>query len=347
MELGMELTVSNPDEVIAAVSHVIGFQVESSVVVLPLSPGLPASRVDLPLNQAERDLVVERMMLAYGRAGEGQVMLVGFAENQTVVDSATRQLREAFEGAGIDVHSRLLASEHRWKELDTGVSGPRTGETARRIDAEMVSRGRRMPASSRAALGEALVGDPDPVARYLPGVADDMARSTPARERQWAISRAEASAADGHSLTDPEAARMLACLQSKTVRDQMSDRISVDSADSWAPLWDDLTRRAPDELVAPPATLSALTSWSQGDGARAWAALERIPTDQRRSYPLAGLVASALQIGLDAREWDRARTGHLDSQREPAAPAASGAVRSSQPEPPSVNDARTANGPAR
>src|SRR5881409_1267322 len=118
----------------------------------------------------------------------------------------------------------------------------------------MVHAGRRAPASSRAALEEALRGDPEPVMRYLPGVAGDMENSTPARERQWAIGRAEAFLEDGRGLTDPQAARMLACLQSVTVRDQLAQRISTETARSWSPLWDNLTRRSPDELVAPAAT---------------------------------------------------------------------------------------------
>lgn len=37
----MELRVSNPDESIAAVPHLMGFRVDSSIVVIPVSRGLP------------------------------------------------------------------------------------------------------------------------------------------------------------------------------------------------------------------------------------------------------------------------------------------------------------------
>lgn len=341
----MELRVSNPDELIAAVPHLTGFRVESSIVVIPVSPGLPGARVDLPSNQGERTEMVDSLMHAYGRLAGGDVMVIGFADSPSKVERASRELRESLAEAGVHVRGRLWAGEQRWSDLDTGVSGARTSDTASRIDAEMIHSGRRAPASSRAALDEAFIGDPEPVTRYLPGVAGDMENSTPARERQWAIGRAEAFLADGRSLTDPQAARMLACLQSVTVRDQMAARITGETAASWSPLWDDLTRRSPVELVAPAATLSALSSWCKGDGARAWAALDRIPTDQRQSYTLAVLVASALEGGVHPSAWDSARSADLDAL--PTEMEQSPSVRSERPEIPTMGEGRPPAGPAR
>lgn len=340
----MELRVKSPDELIAAVDHLMGFHVENSITVIPVSPGLPASRVDLPANQGERTEMVQTLMRAYGRTGGGDVVLIGFADDPSKVEPASRQLRESLAEAGVQVRGRMWAGDQRWTDLDTGVSGARTAETASRIAAEMVAGGRRAPAPSRAALDRAFIGDPEPVTRYLPGVADDMENSTPARERQWAVGRAEAFLDDGRALTDPQAARMLACLQSTMVRDQLAQRISTQNAHSWGPLWDDLTRRSPGELVAPAATLSAISSWCQGDGARAWAALDRIPVEQRAAYPLAGLVASALQNGVNPSMWDRANSA-FDAL--PAETAGQPGVNQRRPEPPTMGEGRPPAGPAR
>ena len=340
----MELRVKSPDELIAAVDHLMGFHVENSITVIPVSPGLPASRVDLPSNQGERTEMVQTLMRAYGRTGGGDVVLIGFADDQSKVEPASRLLRESLAEAGVQVRGRMWAGDQRWADLDTGVSGARTTETASRIAAEMVAGGRRAPAPSRAALDRAFIGDPEPVTRYLPGVADDMENSTPAWERQWAVGRAEAFLDDGRALTDPQAARMLACLQSTTVRDQLAQRISTQNAHSWGPLWDDLTRRSPGELVAPAATLSAISSWCQGDGARAWAALDRIPVEQREAYPLAGLVASALQNGVNPSMWDRANSA-FDAL--PAETAGHPGVNRRRSEPPTMGEGRPPAGPAR
>ena len=341
----MELRVTTTDELIAAVPHLMGFHVENSMVVIPVRSGLPLARVDLPVNAEERTEMVDGLMDAYGRPGGGDVMLIGFADDPSMVAPAGRQLRESLAEAGVGVRGLLWAGERSWSDLDSGQSGPRTTETAGRIDAEMVVGGRRMPAASREAVEQAFTGDPEPVARYLPAVADDMDNSTPARERQWAIGRAEAFVQDGRKLSDPEAARMLACLQSVPVRDQMADRISRDSAPSWGPLWEDLTGRAPDELVAPTATLSALASWCGGDGARAWCALDRIPADQRLSYPLASLVASALQGGVHPRQWDQAREAVLELL--PVDGAERPGARGARPEPPTMGEGRPPAGTAR
>ncbi|GAB4002286.1 hypothetical protein GCM10028772_02960 [Nocardioides ultimimeridianus] len=304
----MTLRVQSPDELIAAVDHIMGFHVEDSITVIPVSPGLPGSRLDLPTNQADRTEMVNTLLRAYGRSSGGAVMVIGFADSPSQVEPGTHQLCEALAGVGVGVRGRLWAGDQRWTDLDSGVSGIRSATAANRIAAEMVAEGRKAPAASRAAVDQEFIGNPEPVTRYLPAVAGDMENSTPARERQWAIGRAEAFLEDGHSLTDPQAARMLACLQSVTVRDQLSQRISTETAHSWSPLWDNLTRRSPDELVAPAATLSAISNWCQGDGARAWAALDRILADQRAADSLAGLVASALQCGVHPGAWDQARS---------------------------------------
>lgn len=341
----MELRVRTPDELIAAVPHLMGFRVENSMVVVPVDPGLPFARVDLPASAEERRGMVNSLMTAYGRTGGGKVMLIGFADYPSRVEPVSRQLRESLVVVGVHVGSRLWAGEEGWTDLDTGLGGSRTSEATSRIDAEMVLRGYRMPAFSRRAVEQAFTGDPEDVVRELPAVAGAMDRSTPARERQWAIGRAEVFARDGQTLSAQDAARMLVCLQSVTVRDQMAARISRESAPSWGPLWDDLTRRAPDRLVAPAATLSAVASWCKGDGARAWCALDRIRDDQWQSYALASIVASALQGGLHPREWDRARSAVLEVL--PVEGAGIPGSRNRRPEPPGLGEGRPPTGPAR
>src|SRR3546814_10654640 len=50
-------------------------------------------------------------------------------------------------------------------------------------------------------------------------------------------------------------------------------------------LWNDLTRRAPDEVRAAPASMLGFASWLHGDGAKAWCALDQVPAD--RPYSMA------------------------------------------------------------
>lgn len=63
-----------------------------------------------------------------------------------------------------------------------------------------------------------------------------------------------------------------------------------------------MTKRAPDDVRAAPASLLAFASWLSGDGAKAQCALDQVPRDSR--YFLAGLVAAAIETTMHPREWE-------------------------------------------
>lgn len=67
-------------------------------------------------------------------------------------------------------------------------------------------------------------------------------------------------------------------------------------------LWTDLTRRAPDEVRAAPASLLSFASWLNGDGAKAWCALEQVPDPQED--PMAKLMTAALTAGVNPGQWE-------------------------------------------
>ena len=138
------------------------------------------------------------------------------------------------------------------------------------------------------------------------------AASTPGAERDWALDRLEQFHADGNRLSDVEGARMLVALETISTRDALWEDMSTQNTASHIALWSDLTRRAPDEVRAAPASMLGFASWLRGDGARAWCALDQVPAD--RPYSMAAIVASALQNGLHPREWER----HQAQMREVA-----------------------------
>ncbi|WP_158630638.1 DUF4192 family protein [Nocardioides daphniae] len=74
------------------------------------------------------------------------------------------------------------------------------------------------------------------------------------------------------------------------------------NATSHIALWSDLTRRAPADVKAAPATMLAFASWLHGNGALAWCALDQVPHDQR--YCAAELVTTLVQNGLHPSTWD-------------------------------------------
>ena len=62
----------------------------------------------------------------------------------------------------------------------------------------------------------------------------------------------------------------LDALEHKLTRDALWSDMSRDNAASHNALWTDLTRRAPDEVRTPAATMLAFSAWLAGDGAKAW-----------------------------------------------------------------------------
>ena len=113
------IRVETPDDLIAAVPHLLGFRVENSVVVVP-AQGSPIARVDMPIDQAEREQMVENLVPAYARNGvTGGMIILAYNDDSTPVkaDLATRALGEAMTQAGLPVTTRLWVQEHRWTDL--------------------------------------------------------------------------------------------------------------------------------------------------------------------------------------------------------------------------------------
>jgi hypothetical protein len=115
-------------------------------------------------------------------------------------------------------------------------------------------------------------------------------------EGRWAPSRVQSFHRDGVKLSDADAARLLVAVESIAIRDRLWLDMSRGNAASHVALWTDMTRRAPDEVRAAPASLLAFGSWLNGHGAMAWCALDQVP--EGKPYALANLVAAAVQRGM-------------------------------------------------
>lgn len=115
---------------------------------------------------------------------------------------------------------------------------------------------------------------------------------------------------DGVRLSDTETARLLVAVESIPIRDQVWLDINRSNASSHVALWTDLTKRAPDEARAAPASLPGFASWLSGHGALAWCALDQIP--KNKPYGLANLVTAAVQTGMHPREWEASKTHPTD-----------------------------------
>jgi hypothetical protein len=301
------IILRTPDELLAAMPHMLGFRPQESIVLVPVSKGLPIARVDLPRTGRDRDEVLRHLSGPYGRNARpgAMVALVCVTEDHRSAELASQHLGEGLKNVGVATPLRIWATDQRWMEFNSGEAGNRTTETATRITAEAVMVGRARPAATRESLAESLVGDRAPVAELLPSARAAAESSNTIAEHHWAVGRLEQFHADGNRLNDHDAARMLVALTSTKVRDALWEDMSRDNATEHTALWTDLTRRAPDEVRTPAATLLAFSSWLNGDGAKAWCALDQIPDGP--PYSMAALVATVLQEGVNPAVWEQMR----------------------------------------
>ncbi|MDN5893959.1 protein of unknown function (DUF4192) [Brevibacterium sp. Mu109] len=311
-----QVKVTSPDELLAALPHVLGFTPTESVVTVPLGSELPVARIDIPKNAEDRREVARSLQNGYvhhvGRE-RGMLALVCVTEDRRAARATSEALADAFDRIGVDTPLRLWATSDRWTDLSSGKTGPRSVESVNRMAAEAAFHGRLPPAASRAALAEALIGDPMPVAAALGG-ARTLAQQIPAGEQHaWAAGRLAQFHEDGRSLSDPEAARMLVALESKPTRDVLWVDMSRGNSAQHVELWSDLTRRAPDEVRAPAASMLAFAHWLHGEGAQAWVALDRIPPDTE-PYTMAALTATMLERGAHPDVWEDAKATLVDSE---------------------------------
>jgi hypothetical protein len=311
----MDLVVQSPDELLDALPHVFGFKPEYSIVLVPFGPGLPIARVDLPKTARDREEVWDALSGPYSRHARpgARVGIVCITEDRRNAELASQHLSNQLETVGITTDLRLWADGERWREFNTGATGLQTQAAAERIATKTVLTGAVQPAANRASLAASLVGDREPFAQILPEARAAAVTRSPSGEREWALDRLEQFHTDGNRLTDVDGARMLVALETISTRDALWEDMSTQNTASHISLWTELTRRAPDEVRAAPASMLGFASWLRGDGAKAWCALDEVPAD--RPYSMAAIVASALQNGLHPREWER----HQAQMREVAA----------------------------
>jgi hypothetical protein len=302
----MSLSVHSPDELIAAIPHMLGFKPQKSIVLVPIRSDLPTARIDLPATPRAEELAwssIRKGMVRYARPGAG-VGIVCFTHNRQQADLVGREFVERLDTIGIDTHLLLWADETRWADLVTGDMGLQTDAARERVATMTVLAGRPQPASTRDSLAQSLVGDREPVATLLTETRANTAQSAVPVEGRWAVSRVQQFQRDGVRLDDADAARLLVAVEAIPIRDRLWLGMNRGNAVSHVALWTDMTKRAPDEVRTAPASLLAFESWLSGDGAMAWCALDQVP--EGKTYALANLVASAIESGMHPREWEAA-----------------------------------------
>jgi hypothetical protein len=307
------LCARSPEDLLALVPVVLGFEPAESIVMLTFDAAHPFhARVDLPDDRCDAAAVADLLLDPAVRHRVGRVVLLLYSAepDRRVVTDTWRALRRGCRTRRLDVVEALRVTPTRYHPLLGG--DPRLREQGVPYDpddlashpfrAQAVLDG-RVTRRTRADLAAALAADADAVAAVSAAAArapawpwEHDATAPPSAllaEGEWVEQVVDGHLDAGSVPDDAEAARLLRALTVTAVRDAAWSRVPRSRAREGVRLLTDLVRRAPDPWLPPVAALLAWAAWQSGEGALAWCALDRGDAVDPR-YPLARTLAGAL-----------------------------------------------------
>ncbi|WP_183097818.1 DUF4192 domain-containing protein [Nocardioides pelophilus] len=300
-------TIRSHDELISYIRHLMGFHPESSLVCVSVGGG-PHSRIDLPHSPEGMEQLLQQLSDVYlHRHPVRRLALVAYGEKGYDCLEALTSLSATlnYGGGGPEIGPMLWVKGDQWYDVLNDSRGTVDPVVRDRVDAEFALMGRAIPTGRREDLAAAMQGDPSGVAEHLVAAEArvlDMDTSANVAEVRWLRSCLDGFLETGKYLEDDAAARVLAIIHDSGARDAAVFRMSRENAPAFSDFWQDLVRRAPEEVRDSPATMLALSSFLDGKGAKAWTALDQMTEGDR----LADMVATALEQAIDPAVWDKA-----------------------------------------
>ncbi len=292
------LTFRTPEDVLAAVPVLLGFEPADSVVMLTFGGRETFhARIDLP-PPTEVDEGIALLLEPARAHGVTQVLLVVYSDRPRYGARVVARFAEAFLEAGIRVATTLRADGRRWFQgARPGVPYDITGH----------------PFLARAVLdGQVVTGTRDDLATRLRPTAG-VAAVEAALDAVPAYDATEVAACvwralDTGRFDDADLAGVLQGVHDLGVRDAAWASVSRHEAAAHVALWTDAVQRSPDRHVGGPAAILALACWLAGNGALAWCAVDRcVEVDPDNS--LARLVGELLSRAVPPSSWDASWSG--------------------------------------
>lgn len=311
---GSVLTVRTPEDMLALVPVVLGFAPTDSIVMLTFGAARPFhARCDLPATAEELPEAVGALLEPALVHGVARVILLVYTDDEPLATEAAWLLCGAFERAGVSVIEALRTDGTRWFPALGERFGVPAGGVPYDVDthpfrAQAVAEGRVLH-GSRDGLRETLAADPAGTGRVVAALArrtgDPPGPDHRVTEVAWVSDLVLTHVWAGSVPGDDDVARLLRGLLDVPVRDAAVASLTRPAAPRHVAFWTDVVRRTPVPMLAAPAALLALAAWQAGHGALAWCALDRC-AEADEAYPLAALVARALELALEPEGWDGA-----------------------------------------
>lgn len=299
----LTMTAKGPEDLLAAVPIVLGFEPEVSVVMLTFAGHERFhARLDMPQRMAEYQGTVEMLLAPALAHAVTKVAFVFYTPEAAHARRLSRLLVARFRGEGIEVVDSLRAHAGRWYSVRGG---------GRAADRGIAYDARRHPFRAQAIYdGHVTLGSRAELVASVatsPGAVEAVTAALPSAR---ALSTAEVVTAVSHGLASgsagapSEVAALLLALRDPIRRDAAWNGMGRDAAPGHVALWSDVVRRAPESHVADPAALLAFSAWLAGHGALAWCAVDRCLAAEPE-HRLGLLVSRALTNALPPSVWRR------------------------------------------
>ena len=324
------LTVRSPEDVLALVVSVLGFQPADSVVMVTRTATASFhARADLPVATEGVGAVAEHLADAAVMNHAQEAILVTYSGDPVIADGMTDELTARLAERGIAVDLTFREYDGRWYHSG-GARHPADCSTttagtaydlashpfileSRYLDREIYRDRAGLRASLRGPV--ALVADTqlallDVARHFLQRGLGEAREEDPelheqeVAETEWALGRI----LDATAFSAEEIARLVLALGIREIRDSLWLAMDRATADHWCRRLKEVVRATPDDLVAEPSGLLAFASWLAGDGALAWCAVD-LAREAEPDHTLASLVAQALESAVPPSAWEAPTLG--------------------------------------
>jgi hypothetical protein len=329
-----KIRITSPQQLISLVPNLLGFQPEASMVILGTKP--PRGTITVtqryslcnPAIPSIATLSIDNAIKVLTSRNSTQAVAIGYGPDELVAPFIER-LRERVGEHGIQLIELLRVEENRyWSYVCTDLSCcPPEGvpfdltpdpelaaalpegvanvlANRESLDAlvapvkgsavQLMWHALRKAKARVTELGEQARTSADPAIRRhpiaLPGIEAVQQAITRYRQEEGTISH-------------DEAARLLVSLRDVWVRDDALCRMEATSKQAHLRLWLELTRLAPVDYGAAPATLAAFVALQSGNGALAHAALDRALSDNP-DYGLAQTFRGLANVGTAPEKFE-------------------------------------------
>ncbi|MEQ6901438.1 DUF4192 domain-containing protein [Nocardioides sp. YIM 152588] len=302
----LRLTARSPEDLLALAPVLLGFWPEQSVVMLTFGARRPFhARLDLPGRRADAAEVAELFLEPARRHGVRGVVFLFYSEDVADAEPTWAALRRGARRSGVAVLQALWADARRYRRLDRA-QGEATAHGEAPVEYDVSSHPfvvqamveGRLPFRTRAEMVASLRSDPTAVAAVeaaLAGAGAPGAEPAPGQVAAWVrrqVGRAPSAATIAEVMpalgSPPSAPAEVALGQASGDADE----------ERW--LWAGVLPQVPESHVPAVATLLGFAAWRAGDGAMAWAAVDRargVAPDDAGAARLAALLEMAVPPG--------------------------------------------------